>query len=221
MTRKMNVEGLELLKQWEGLRLSAYKDAGGIWTIGYGHTSAAGTPRVYQGMRISEPQAEEILTRDLVQYERAVEGNVKVPLNDNQFAALVAFTYNVGVSAFKRSTLLKKLNAGDYDAVPVEMMKWTRAGKKRLKGLENRRAAESGLWVKGEFVAPRAVRPTPINDNPLAKVETIAPIIGALSGLGGVLSGTGVVQYALAFVMVVSCLVGAWWFIRRQKGQCT
>jgi len=100
-------------------------------------------------------------------------------------------------------------------------MKWTRSGDKYPKGLKNRRAAECGLWAKGEFVASRDVRPEPIHDNPLMKPETIAPVVGALSGLGGVLSGSGPLQYALAFIMVISCLVGAWWFIRRTKGQCT
>jgi len=217
MARKMNVEGLELLKRWEGLRLKAYRDAGGVLTIGYGHTSAAGKPLVYEGMRISGHQAEEILARDLRQYERAVEGSVKVPLTDNQFAALVSFCYNVGVGVFKRSTLLKRLNAGDYDAVPAELMKWTRAGSKRLKGLENRRAAEAGLWVKGAFVASRDVRPKVAENTGICKPETIAPVVGALSGLGGVWAGNGAVQYALAFTMVVACLVGAWWFVRRQR----
>jgi len=208
--RKINEKGLSLIKQWEGLRLNAYQDSTGVWTIGYGHTTAAGKPYVHEGLKITEQKTEAILVRDLGQYERAVEDAVKVPLTDNQFAALVSFTYNVGAGALKRSTLLKKLNKGDYDGVPAELMKWTRAGKKKLKGLENRRAAEAGLWVQGEFVASRDVRPKPVNDNPTLKPETLAPIIGALSGLGSVLSGDGIVQYALAFVMVVSCLVGAW-----------
>jgi len=217
--RKINERGLALIKQWEGLRTTAYKDSAGVWTIGYGHTTAAGKPYVHGGLKISEGQAQAILARDLGQYERAVEEAVKVPLTDNQFAALVSFTYNVGAGALKRSTLLKKLNKGDYEAVPAELMKWTRAGKKKLKGLENRRAAEAGLWVQGEFVASRDVRPKPVNDNPTLKPETLAPIIGALSGLGSVFSGDGIVQYALAFVMVVACLVGAWWFIRRMREQ--
>jgi len=221
MTRKINSEGLALIKQWEGLRTTAYKDAVGVWTIGYGHTSAAGTPYVQMGLKITSRDAENILARDLRQYERAVEEAVKVALNDNQFAALVSFTYNVGIGNFRKSTLLKKLNAGDYEAVPLELAKWTRAGKKHLKGLANRRAAEAGLWVKGEFVASREVKPTPVNDSPVFKPETIAPVLGALSGLGGVLSGNGILQYALAFIMVTSCLVGAWWFVLRTRGQCT
>jgi len=219
--RKINKEGLALIKRWEGLRTTAYKDSAGIWTIGYGHTSSAGKPRVYHGLRITEDEADAILARDLSQYERAVSEAVKMQINDNQFAALVSFAYNVGASAFKRSTLVKKLNKGNYDAVPAELMKWVNAGGKKLKGLENRRAAEAGLWVQGEFVASRDVKPQPVNDNPVAKPETIAPVIGALSGLGSVFSGTGPMPWALAFVMVISCLVGAWWFIRRMKGQCT
>jgi len=198
MTRKINEKGLALIKQWEGLRLNAYQDSVGVWTIGYGHTSASGKPYVHEGLNA-----------------------VKVPLTDNQFAALVSFTYNVGAGALRRSTLLKKLNKGDYDGVPAELMKWTRAGSKKLKGLENRRAAEAGLWVQGEFVASRHVKPQPVGDNPALKPETLAPIIGAMSGLGSVFSGDGVIQYALAFVMVVACLVGAWWFIRRMKEQST
>jgi len=217
--RKINEKGLSLIKQWEGCKLTAYKDAVGVLTIGYGHTTAAGKPFVQAGLKITEKEAEAILANDLGQYECAVEDAVKVPLNDNQFAALVSFTYNVGAGALKRSTLLKKLNKGDYEAVPAESMKWTRAGKKKLKGLENRRAAEAGLWVQGEFVASRDVRPKPVNDNPTLKPEAIAPIAGAIAGLGSVLSGDGIVQYALAFVMVVACLVGAWWFIRRMKEQ--
>jgi len=215
--RKINDEGIAHLKRWEGCRLTAYKDPKGIWTIGYGHTSAAGKPYVHKDMKITQQQAEEMLLRDLGQYERAVETGVKVPLTDNQFAALVSFCYNVGAGAFAKSTLLKKLNRGDYEAVPVELAKWTRSGNKRLKGLANRRAAEAGLWAAGEFVASREVKPKPVNDNPLIKPETLAPVAGALSGLGSVLSGAGVIQYALAFCMVVFCLIGAWWFVRRVR----
>jgi len=217
--RKINKNGLALIKRWEGLRLSAYQDSAGVWTIGYGHTAAVGKPYVYEGMKISGQKAEAILMRDLEQYETAINDVVKVPLTDNQFAALVSFAYNVGVGALRKSTLLKKLNKGDYDSVPAELMKWVNAGGKKLKGLENRRAAEAGLWVTGEFVASRDVKPQPVGDNPVTKPETLAPIIGALSGLGSVFSGTGPMQWALAIVMVVSCLVGAWWFIRRMREQ--
>jgi len=216
MARKINETGIALVKQWEGLRTSAYQDAKGVWTIGYGHTNAAGKPYVHKGMKISPEEADAILIRDLRIYERAVEKAVTVPLSDNQFAALVSFTYNVGEENLRKSTLLKKLNAQDYDCVPTELIKWTRAGKKHLRGLKNRRVAEAGLWVKGEFVASRDVRPQPVNNYPITEPETIAPVIGALSGVASLFSGTGPVQWACALIMVISCLIGAWWFIRRE-----
>ena len=162
--RKINETGLNLIKQWEGLRLDAYQDVAGVWTIGYGHTRTV-TP----GMRITEQRAEELLTEfDLPEFEKAVSEAVTVELTDNQFAALVSFTYNVGIGALQRSSLLKKLNAGDYDAVPFELAKWNKArvnGKLTpVRGLTNRRAAEAGLWAKEGFVSSRNVPVEPNND---------------------------------------------------------
>lgn len=144
MTRHINDAGLILIKTWEALRTIAYQDVAGIWTIGYGHTDAAGPPRVTAGMKITAIEAEKILRNDLAKFEKRVETLVTVPLNDNQFAALVSFDFNTG--ALGKSTLLKKLNAGDYTAVPRELAKWINAGGKVIKGLINRRAAEENLW---------------------------------------------------------------------------
>jgi lysozyme len=146
--RKTNQEGVDLIKRWEGKENEAYKDIVGVWTIGYGHTAAAGPPFPFAGMHISDEEAEELLKKDLGKYEQAVEKAVKVPLTDNQFAALVSFTYNLGEGSLRSSTLLKKLNAGDYDAVPSELAKWNKAGGKVVQGLVNRRKDEAKLWRK-------------------------------------------------------------------------
>lgn len=138
--------GLDLIKQFEGCRLKAYKCPADVWTIGYGHTSAAGSPKVTSGMTITQAQANKILAQDLGQYENAINDSAKVDLTQDQFDALVSFVYNVGIGAFQKSTLLKKLNAGQYDAVPAELMKWTKAGGKELPGLVRRRRAEAALW---------------------------------------------------------------------------
>ena len=159
MPRNVNEAGLALIKQWEGRRLTAYKDPVGVWTIGYGHTDAAGPPAVKRGLKISEAQAEAMLRADLAQYEAAVEAAVTVRLTDNQFAALVSFCFNVGPGNFLGSTLLKKLNAGNHAAVPGELAKWDKAGGRVLAGLANRRAAEAGLWARGAFVASNYVEP--------------------------------------------------------------
>lgn len=148
---KTNDEGVELIKAHEGLRLEAYPDPAHGWkvpTVGHGHTSAAGAPEVTRGMKITAAQADQILRADLAKFEQAVTRNVKVPLSENQFAALVSFTFNLGEGNLKKSTLLKKLNAGDYAAAAAEFGKWNKAGGKVLAGLTKRRASERALFEK-------------------------------------------------------------------------
>lgn len=144
----INQKGVDLIKRWEGLKTKAYQDVAGIWTIGYGHTTAAGGLKVTPGLVITEKQAEDILRQDLKKFEDQVSSLVKVDLTDNQFAALVSFHYNTG--ALGRSTLLKKVNSKDFNAVPDEFLKWNKAtvnGKLvEVKGLTNRRKDEVKLW---------------------------------------------------------------------------
>ncbi|MCZ2203986.1 lysozyme [Bartonella sp. A05] len=215
--RKISKEGLALIKQWEGLRLHAYQDAIGVWTIGYGHTEQAGEPIVQDGMKITASQAEVILRRDLEQFEETVEKAVLQPLNDEQFSALVSFCYNVGSKAFCNSTLLKKLNKGDYEFVPAELQKWIKAGGKRLKGLVNRRAAEAGLWVKGAYVCCNYQTVETKESAGILKAELLAPIIASCSGLGGVLAGNGPVQWALAAIMVLAACTGIIFVTKRLR----
>lgn len=147
---KTNDAGVALIKQFEGLRLNAYADPAHGWavpTIGYGHTSAAGAPLVKKGMTITAEEAEAILRRDLGQYEAAVLDAVKVPITTNQFAALVSFTFNVGPGNLLPSTLLKKLNAGDYAGAADQFGRWNKADGKTLAGLTKRRAAERALFL--------------------------------------------------------------------------
>lgn len=213
--RKISQEGLELIKRWEGLRLEAYRDTACIWTIGYGHTSNAGNPLVKKGMCITQKQAEEILCEDLKQFEKTVEEAVRVSLTDCQFAALVSFCYNVGTKAFCNSTLLKKLNKGDYEAVPAELQKWNKVGGKVLQGLANRRAAEAGLWARGSYIASNYQRVETKEARGLFKVEALAPIIGSFSGLGGLLAGNGPIQWALAVIMVLAACTGIFFVAKR------
>lgn len=217
MTRQISPHGLEKLKQWEGLKTKAYKDSGGVWTIGYGHTATAGEPKPRAGMVITAVEAESILLKDLAQYEAAIENNVNVKLNDNQFAALVSFAFNVGIHAFKNSTLLKKLNQGNFDAVPTELMKWTKAGGKKIQGLVNRRRAEGYLWMEGAFVTSKDVVPEQKTIHPVLKPEVIGPVISAASGLTGFATGSGPFQWALASVMVIGVAIGSFYFLKRFK----
>lgn len=145
MTRKVNAATLAHIKASEGVRLKAYPDPGSSngepWTIGYGSTRG-----VKKGMVITQEEAEARLVQDLETAERTVGLLVKVPLNDNQFGALVSFVFNIGSGAFKDSTLLRLLNKGDYDAVPAQLARWDKNDGKRMPGLTQRRAAEAELW---------------------------------------------------------------------------
>ena len=144
--RQINKAGLDLIKSFEGLRLKAYPDpgTGGVpWTIGYGSTKG-----VKRGMVISADQAEKLLLSDLEDACKAVEKYVTVPLNDNQFAALVSFVFNCGSGNFVSSTLLRRLNEGEYGSVPMQLMRWTKAAGRVLPGLVRRREAEGFLFQK-------------------------------------------------------------------------
>lgn len=149
------------IQGYEDCKLVAYQDVGGVWTIGRGATG----PGIVRGTVWTQEQADRRFDADLGKAEAAVERLVKVELTDGQFAALCSLTFNIGVGAFTGSTLLRKLNGGDYEAVPIELMKWTRVGKRKgVAGLVNRRASECGMWARGTFVtgAPvPAVAPKP------------------------------------------------------------
>lgn len=232
MTRKLNEAGEQLIKQWEKLILYPYDDAAspknrhpiqpgekvrGTLTAGWGHTG----PDVKPGMKVTTALAEQWFEQDTRKAASTVEKNVKVPLTDNQFGALVAFTLNVGVDAFVGSTLLKKLNAGDYAAVPSELAKWNKttiAGKKvKSNGLVNRRAAEAGLWVKGDFVSSSSVVAEP-EKPPLVSSDAMALGTSALStGALQFVPHDGPIAWALAAVIVVGVGFLIWKYIERRR----
>lgn len=133
--------GINLIKKFEGLELKAYKDSVGILTIGYGHTHG-----VKAGDVITGQQADTFLREDVQVAELAVTTNVKVKLTQGQFDALVSFIFNLGAGNFVKSTLLKKLNTGDYAGAADEFGKWVNAGGKPLPGLVKRRAAEKEMF---------------------------------------------------------------------------
>lgn len=220
--RQVSAETLDLLKRWEGLRLTSYQDTGGIWTIGYGHTATARPSQT-----ITEEDAEALLRGDLALAERTVSNLVTVDLSDGQFGALVSFVYNVGAGAFRKSTLLKKLNAGDYDAVPGELAKWNKVRGKVVRGLVNRRAAEVGLWARDAHVAgnlveaeiPRAsISPAAVGGVGAAAGagilatagEHAGPVMAALSGADWRLSAVIVAAVGVCVAVVLWKREGAW-----------
>ena len=169
---KISKFGLDLIKNYEGLhrvtedgRVRSYRDPAGIWTIGWGHTEG-----VAGNQYITKQEAEDFLLDDIERFELAVRQYVKVPLTQNQFDALVSFVFNLGETNFRRSTLLRKLNAGQYDDIPHELNRWNKAtvnGRKvTLKGLTRRRAAEGALFTMDTTVSANG------GEKPVRHVET-------------------------------------------------
>lgn len=199
---KTSQKGIDLIKRFEGLELEAYQDIAGIWTIGYGHTG----PDVKPGMKISEREAEDLLKADLKPREQAVERLVKVPLNQNEFDALVSFVYNVGEGAFRKSTARRRLNNGDRIGAAEALTWWNKATiggvLTEVAGLTRRRAAEKALFL--EPINPPIVadagkvsensRVTPIEDAPrrpnLAESRTLQGATAA-GGAGVAASALG------------------------------
>lgn len=134
--------GVNLIKSFEGLRLNSYQDSVGVWTIGFGTTRG-----IKAGMTISAEQAERMLQNDIARFEPQIEHLVNVELSQSQWDALMSFTYNLGAANLESSTLLKRLNAGNYAGAAEQFPRWNKAGGQVLSGLTKRRAAERAMFL--------------------------------------------------------------------------
>jgi lysozyme len=232
---KSSDKGIALIKAHEGMRLNAYLCPGKKWTIGYGHTSAAGLPTVREGMRITRTEAETILRRDLAMFEARVNRLVKVPLTQHQFDALVSFDFNTG--KLHSSTLLKRLNAGKYSDVPRQLMRWVNGGGKELPGLVRRRRDEAELWRSldpgatggvadiAEIDEPRP--PKTMAESKTGNTAIVTGIVGAIAPVNEAVkafreTSEGVSGLAAAgpwVLLAVALIAGAAfiWFDRRKK----
>jgi len=196
---RVNQIAIDMIKRWEGFRPLAYLCPANVWSIGYGHTKTA-----REGMKVTQAEAEALLRQDLDEIVAALATAIRVPLSDQQSAAILSWAYNVGVGAAQRSTLLRKLNAGDYAAVPEELMRWVRARGKVLPGLVNRRSAEAGLWVLGSHVAGReSLAPT------APEPETIVSAAGTDTGKGALATAAAAMVAVLAQAEPVIDRLGA------------
>lgn len=145
---QLSLAGIDLIGNFEGLKLQAYHDSAGVCTIGYGTTVYPNGIPVQPNDQCSLEQARKFMHHDLARFEKAVSSSVKVPLTQNQFDALVSLTYNIGAGAFKNSTLLKLLNQGDYAGASNQFDVWIKAGGQTVQGLVNRRAIEKAHFLR-------------------------------------------------------------------------
>ncbi len=159
---KINQATIDLIKEFEGFRAEAYKDAVGVWTIGYGTTDRAGVGIVpHPGMVISKDEAEFYLQKAVQKFASQIAPKITAPINENEFGAFVSLAYNIGPGAFARSSSLRHFNAGDKGRAAANILLWNKAGGKVLRGLVRRREAERVL-----FLTP--VAPTPPDVEPAA-----------------------------------------------------
>lgn len=156
---KISQNGIDELIHSEGIRYQAYKDSVGFWTIGVGHLINLETEKHLLTATLTKNQVMTMFRLDISRFEDCVNKLVKVPLNQNQFDALVSFSFNLGCNALRRSTLLEKLNNGDFLGASNEFKKWNKAGGRAIKGLTLRREREKQLFIK--------------NSNPLELIHAV------------------------------------------------
>jgi lysozyme len=148
---KTSADGIRIIQHSEDCHLEAYKCPAGVWTIGWGHTG----PDVKPGLVITQSRADELLAQDLASFERDVASLVKIFITQHQFDALVSFAYNCGsdidsdtiAEGLGDSTLLRKVNSGEFKAAADEFLKWDKAGGKKLRGLTRRRHTERARFL--------------------------------------------------------------------------
>ena len=206
---QLSEKGVTALKKREGKNgepsLVAYRDSGGVLTAGWGHTGSD----VQEGLTYSIGQCDKWFADDTAWAVKSVNALVKVKLTQDQFDALVSFIFNVGNAAFANSTLLKKLNNGDYGAVPLQMKRWVYVDKERDQGLINRRHSEIGQWITGSYVRGSEVTAEP----PIAwyshpVVKKLGTALGAIT-VGNITTAASNAQTAASTWHVFAYVAGA------------
>lgn len=208
----LNEASISLIKSFEGWRANAYRDSVGVWTIGYGHTSMAGPPKVTSNLKITKAEGEDMLQHDLQKYAKAVDDAITVSLTPNQFGALVSFCYNVGPGNFRKSSVLRYTNAGNFKGVPARLLLWNKAGGRVLNGLTRRRKAEGKLFLKSVNHKPLSKSRTVSGGGIAAAggigvlVEPLLEVTDVLTGQQEALGGGSVLQMVIAAVIIVGAI---------------
>jgi lysozyme len=223
---RMTKAGLDIIKEFEGFRSKAYLCPAGVWTIGYGHTSAAGAPEVREGMTISRAEGERILKADLKTFEAFVREAIRVELTPAQYSACVSLCYNIGGGAFKRSSVARFCNKREWRNAADAFALWNKAGGKVLPGLTRRRAAEAALFMSDDVLEDDEIRP--VVDEPKGKPMVISStnIAAGATAAAGVTAATKEVVdntsslfsggNIVTILLILVILGGAAWIIRER-----
>ena len=211
----LNQATIDLVKEFEGLRTTAYKDSAGVWTIGYGTTGRAGVGiDPVEGMEITEAEAEYYLQKGLEKFSTEITGAITQPINENEFGAFVSLAYNIGSGAFKRSTALRKFNAGDKQGAANAMLMWNKAGGRVLNGLIRRREAERALFLTPVRVDAPAQDARQDRTSPAQSRTVQASVVAAASAAGSAVTALSaldsVAQYIVLGFAGVGILMALW-----------
>lgn len=216
----LNQATIDLVKEFEGLRTTAYKDSAGVWTIGYGTTARAGVGiEPVEGMEITEAEAEYYLQKGLEKFSTEITGSITQPINENEFGAFVSLAYNIGSGAFKRSTALRKFNAGDKQGAANAMLMWNKAGGRVLNGLIRRREAERALFLTPVRVDAPAQDARQDRTSPAQSRTVQASVIAAASATGSAVTALSALDSVAQYIVLGFAGVGilmALWIMRER-----
>ena len=211
----MNQATIDLIKQWEGCKLKAYKDVAGIWTVGYGLTSRAGFIEVGPDTEITQAEADWYLEKVLEKFLSEIRSSITAPINENQLGAFLSLAYNIGPTAFKRSSALRHFNNGWLDRVPNAMRLWKKSNGEVIQGLINRREAEVELFLK-----PVEAPPSRVDRQSATQSRTVqASAVQVVSAVGGGVAAVGALDGAAQIIAIAGCfaIAGLALFIMRER----
>ena len=203
---RINKAGIDLIKEFEGLRLEAYKCPAGVWTIGYGTTGRAGVGiKPAAGMVITEAEAEWYLEQAVAKFAAGVEAVITAPVDENEFAAMTSLAYNIGLSGFRKSSALRHFQSGDKAKAAAAIKLWNKAGGKVLTGLVRRRDAEVEL-----FWTPVPVEPAepPQGRTSAAQSRTVqSSVVQGATAVGGSVAALNSLDGTAQIIALVGCFV--------------
>jgi lysozyme len=217
----VNQAGMDLIKRWEGCKLKAYKDVAGVWTVGYGLTSAAGFIEVGPDTTLTQEEADWYLEQAVNKYADGIRSAITAPINENQFAAFVSLAYNVGIAGVRRSSAVRHFNAGQLDKVPRAIRAWNKAGGRVVQGLVNRREAEVKLFQTPVVSAAHqpTLPSTQQRTSPTQSKTMQASAIQIASGVGGGIGAIASLEGNAQLIAIGGCVlvvIMAVWIMRER-----
>jgi len=199
----LNKASLDLIKRWEGCKLKAYKCSAGVWTVGYGLTTNAGFIEVGPDTAITQAEADWYLEKTVEKFLAEIKPAITAPINENELGAFTSLAYNIGPTAFRKSSALRHFNQGSKDKVPNALRMWRKAGGKVVKGLINRREAEVDLFLTPVI----AEKPAPARTSPVQSKTMQASVVQGASAVGGAVAAFQALDGTAQIIAMTGCVV--------------